>query len=424
MPDPTSLSENAIFAGGGKKSKSSNELPAIETFSVSGQSKLLVNVPKGIPQKIEWKTSRAETCSLKQDDKLINSGLSGVIELSFESDSTMTLRCSNERSNFVEKTINIGPIAEPTIAKFMLANQDISPVFAITDADQTIEWDAPGASACLVRLDNQIIGTETSATKKIRFPLDANEDATVSIKCQNSDGEEVSKSLSITLIDEVKVASFTLDGESPRTAVLSSGTTHLIEWTSIGAESCVVKHGNQEISNTTIAGAANLTFSSGTELSIQCKDAKGKKKSKGIDINLLLAGNLANIINGFFYDSDWGGMVVRLENNNSFLATYGNNGGSVIGTYDPTTGIVKGRWCELDEFGNRATNDNYVGDIEFEFVEDKKGNVQLQGRWREGDDGKWHKNWEMKLEPQPDLEQQQIQQTLSLRLNNPAVFCP
>lgn len=105
-----------------------------------------------------------------------------------------------------------------------------------------------------------------------------------------------------------------------------------------------------------------------------------------------ITGEQIFVVNGYYNNPNWGEMLIEINEDNEFRATYTYKMGTVTGVYDPDTGVVKAWWCEE---GDRQKNS---GLAEFVFVADENQSIDLEGRWVKGDRPKnWHEDWDLTL---------------------------
>ena len=391
--------------------------PTIDELTVGGQNLDTILVKQDEPQIVQWKTSHSDSCSLKQGNDAISSEMSGSIVLSFNIDAPISLSCSTASGEIVNRVISVVAVSEVIIAKFKLGGQEADEVSVKKDKAQILEWEASGAENCSLMQEGTLISSETLGTREFKFKNSSQ----LIIKCVNALNSQVEKSINVMIIPDPKIT-LTVGGQNKKSIEVLSGSNQLVSWSSENAASCNVKHGNIEIGNTP-GGTIERTFSAATKVSVDCVNSIGIKKSKSIEVNLILTGNINNAVSAFYFDRDWSGMLVSIDANNNFLATYNLKEGSIKGTYNPETGVIQGRWCEEDENGIRAADIDHVGDVEFMFIQDAKGKLEITGKWRNESDEKWNKGWDMKLEPEPDAQQESIQNLLYQRFNNASAFC-
>ncbi|NRA47238.1 MAG: hypothetical protein HRU09_19990 [Oligoflexales bacterium] len=418
-PEDPEASENTELIEGEADGPDALAAPSIDAFTVAEQDLETVLVQKDAIQNIQWQTSNAETCSLTQGNDQISDEKSGSLELAFSQDAPMSLSCTNAEGVIVNKVISVAAIPDVVIIKFNLSGQDADIIGVKKDKEQILEWEATGAESCSILQDDTPLSTEHLGSEKLKFKTDAK----ITIQCLNLLGIQAEKIFNIVVVPDPKITSFSVGGEDKKNAEFLSGSNQQVVWASENAVACSVKQGGVEIGNTP-AGAVDIVINAATDLTIDCENSIGIIKSKKIEVNLILIGGIAATVNAFFFDPGWSGMVIRIDANNNFLATYDYDEGSVIGTYNPATGEVEGTWCEEDDFGNRASSSDHVGDAEFFFVQEADGKIKLDGRWREGSSGDWNNDWKMDLIPNPNSDQEAIENDLIQRLSNSSTFCP
>lgn len=125
-----------------------------------------------------------------------------------------------------------------------------------------------------------------------------------------------------------------------------------------------------------------------------------------------ISGDPNGKLDGLYSNPKWGKMAIRIDDDNGFLATYDYQAGTVAGTYNPDTGLVKGWWCEIPD---RASD---AGIAEFEFFQgDSPDLINLDGRWMKGNAGKWNNDWKL------TLVKEEIPAELETRFTEEGKFC-
>ena len=121
------------------------------------------------------------------------------------------------------------------------------------------------------------------------------------------------------------------------------------------------------------------------------RDSKSKNENKEEENSNKNTGSYQ--LHENYISKKWGKIKFKLEEDNKVKAVYVYSRGTFKGTIDPSTGIIKGTWCEAP---NRK---KYRGPAEFRIVKNK--NVDIEGKWaeknkhKEGCAHKWHNDWDL-----------------------------
>lgn len=198
------------------------------------------------------------------------------------------------------------------------------------------------------------------------------------------------------------------------------GDTHKVVWKTEGSSKCLVKYGNSDISES-LSGSEEIKTDMTKNVSIVCENAAGETDSKSIQVQINLVGDIEGMINGFYHNPKWGELLIHLKGT-KFLASYNYQKGTVKGTYNPETGLVRAWWCELVD-GKRGGN-KLEGEAEFIFLKNKVNEkISFDGQWRYDSSSSWRKDWDLDLIPNPDSKQEKIKKELETRLSEGNAFC-
>lgn len=117
---------------------------------------------------------------------------------------------------------------------------------------------------------------------------------------------------------------------------------------------------------------------------------------------------------GYYYEGDWGTILLKAQAGNRVRATYVHDEGTIEGTW--LGGKLVGWWCEVPS--RRATAD--AGDVELTFI--KEGGVtRIDGRWRygtEANEPQWREDWDVSRSGAMAPPQE-----LLARFNDESAFC-
>jgi hypothetical protein len=111
------------------------------------------------------------------------------------------------------------------------------------------------------------------------------------------------------------------------------------------------------------------------------------------------------------WTGDWGDMYLETDANGTTRGVYPYDLGTIQGTIKD--GVFTGWWCESPS--RKAPSD--AGEVEFKFVRNSAGGLNLDGRWRYDSTGAWREDWDLRLVDTP------VDEATRARLANTDQFC-
>ena len=385
---------------------------------VAGENTSPITVPQDSEQTITWSSNNATSCEVRHAGTIIGTATSGSINRVFASNAEVSVRCVNSLGIEASKVLMITAIPAPSLQQFTVAGASSGPVDVAQDSSQRVVWNAENATNCILRQGNTVFSTnKISGSVNRTF----NSNTNIEIVCENSLGIQISRMITVNTVASPKILQFTVAGASNGPVEVENKSTHPITWNTTNAAYCSVKHGNTQIS-TSLSGTLNRTFEVSAAVSIECRNSVNVKVSKSIDVVANLVGDIGDLVNGFYDNPNWNELVIEIDENNNFLATYDYRKGTLTGTYDPQSGVVTAWWCEVKD-GVRAGSIEEYGEAEFIFVGNNNDKIDLIGKWRKGTSGKWYEDWDLTLIPNPNSSQQSVKDMLESWFNIPSYFC-
>ncbi|MFK7825716.1 MAG: Ig-like domain-containing protein [Oligoflexales bacterium] len=387
-------------------------------LSVAGNNTSPIAVAKGLEQTISWSSNNATNCEIKHAGVTIANTTSGSTKEIFNSSADVSIECTNNVGIEASKVLMVTAVPAPMLQQFSVAGNSTGPVDLAKDSTQKVLWNAVNASSCMLKQGNVVISNNsTSGSQDRTFSADTN----IMIECENSVGIQVTRTIAVNTVASPSILQFTVAGASTGPVEVDNKSVHPVVWNTANTASCSIKHGSTEIS-TQLSGTHNLSFAVSTTVSIECRNSVNVSVSKSIDVVANLVGDIGDLVNGFYDNPNWNELVIEIDANNNFMATYDYRKGTLTGTYNPQTGVVTAWWCEVRDGVRAGTIEDY-GDAEFIFVGDDNDKIDLIGKWRKGTSGKWYEDWDLTLIPNPNSSQQTVQQMLESWFNIPSYFC-
>ena len=386
------------------------------SLAVGGVDTTPIKLRQGTSKSISWSSINAASCVIKLNDQTISSQNSGTKTQAFSADATIIIECMNEIGVKASKTIGVDTIEDPSVT-LTLNGKGSSPQNVTISANQNLAWSSKYASSCTLKDDGSTIKSSRSGTMSREFTANT----VLTFECRNSLGIKKSKSISITVsaLDPV-IKKFVVGGVGTSPVKLNVGDSRYITWNTANASSCFVKDGGSKISTAKL-GSIKRTFNLTRNVYIECQNSAGKKVSKTLQVLTNMVGNIENKVSGFYYNPNWGEMVIRVEGT-KFRATYNYQKGTVKGTYNPTTGYVTAWWCEV--WDSKRGGYKADGQAQFIFIKNHStGKIRLDGKWRYKTSGTWKQDWDLDLITSPNSTQKKIKSTLDKRFSQSGVFC-
>lgn len=186
-----------------------------------------------------------------------------------------------------------------------------------------------------------------------------------------------------------------------------------------------------------ISGIQNINYNSGEDqaqivlsenfighLSFEYQASDGIDTSDPATISITVVDHYVGPkdgIVGYYTNENWGRLIIRIDEDNNFRATYDYRVGTVLGKYNPETGLVTGWWCEIP--GSSKTR-SHRGPAEFRFIfTDASRDIDklnLKGKWSNyHTPNKWYYDWDLQKKAN-----QTPPKILQDRFNDESAFCP